>query len=143
MVLTSVVISFHRPLRPATSACPPIMPSTPTSFATRCTSLQNIDRRSTMLLIVSLRISISPLASTSIFRLMSPFAMACVTVDIPLTYKTRPKISTCSLCINVQTNLVDKMQAHAGMRPASPKQLATHTQQALQNMHTGAYIDLQ
>lgn len=85
MVFTSVVISFQRPLRPATSAWPPMMPSTPTSLATRCTSLQKMESRSTMLLIVSLRIKISPRASTSIFRLMSPLAMAWVTVEIPRT----------------------------------------------------------
>jgi hypothetical protein len=40
-----------------------------------------------MLLMVSFSTCISPFASTLIFWLMSPFAMACVTVEMLLTYE--------------------------------------------------------
>ncbi len=38
MKLTLSVRSFHTPETPFTSACPPSLPSVPTSFATRVTS---------------------------------------------------------------------------------------------------------
>ena len=69
----------HVPDTPATSAWPPSLPSVPTSFATRVTSAANELSWSTIVLMVSLSSSISPLASTVIFFDRSPFATAVVT----------------------------------------------------------------
>ncbi len=52
MVLTDSVRSFHEPDIPRTLACPPSLPSVPTSLATRVTSSVNVDSWSTRLLTV-------------------------------------------------------------------------------------------
>ncbi len=76
---TFSVRSRHVPLTPSTSAWPPRTPSVPTSRATRVTSAANAESWSTIVLIVSLRRSTSPRASTVIFCVRSPFATAVVT----------------------------------------------------------------
>ncbi len=43
IVLTESVRSFHEPDMPRTRACPPSLPSVPTSLATRVTSSVNVD----------------------------------------------------------------------------------------------------
>src|SRR5215211_5312179 len=68
MKFTESVRSFHVPLTPSTRACPPRMPSVPTSRATRVTSDANAESWSTIVLIVFLSASTSPFASTVIFR---------------------------------------------------------------------------
>src|SRR5439155_1423976 len=67
---------------PLTSACPPSLPSLPTSRATRVTSLANEPSWSTIVLIVFLSSRISPLTSTVIFLDRSPRATAVVTSAI-------------------------------------------------------------
>jgi len=52
MKFTLSVRSFHVPATPFTSACPPSLPSVPTSRATRVTSLANELSWSTMVLMV-------------------------------------------------------------------------------------------
>ena len=79
--LTLSVRSFHVPDTPLTSACPPSLPSVPTSFATRVTSAANELSWSTILLITSLIWRISPFTSTVIFRVRSPFAIAVATLE--------------------------------------------------------------
>ena len=53
--LTLSVRSFQVPETSRTSACPPSLPSVPTSLATRVTSAAKMQSWSTMVLIVSLR----------------------------------------------------------------------------------------
>src|SRR5665647_414899 len=79
MPFTESVRSFHVPATPGTFAWPPNTPSVPTSRATRVTSEANPLSWSTMVLMVFLSSSTSPLASAVIFRLRSPLATAVVT----------------------------------------------------------------
>ena len=79
MKLTLSPRSFHTPASPRTSACPPSLPSEPTSRATRVTSDPNERSWSTIVLIVSFSSRISPLTSTVIFLDKSPIATAVVT----------------------------------------------------------------
>ena len=79
MKLTLSVRSFQVPLTPLTVAWPPSFPSVPTSRATRVTSSANERSWSTIVLIVFLSSRTSPLTSTVIFLLRSPFATAVVT----------------------------------------------------------------
>ena len=67
MRFTLSVRSFQVPATPLTTACPPKVPSVPTSRATRVTSEEKVFRLSTIWLIVSLRRLSSPSASTVIF----------------------------------------------------------------------------
>ncbi len=67
------------PETPRTSACPPSLPSTPTSLASRVTSTAKEPSWSTMVLTVFLSSRISPRASTAILRVRSPRATAVVT----------------------------------------------------------------
>ena len=73
------VRSFHVPPTPRTIACPPSLPSVPTSRATRVTSPANALSWSTMVLMVSFSSRISPRTSTVIFFDRSPPATAVVT----------------------------------------------------------------
>ncbi len=86
MKFTDSVRSFHVPETPATSACPPSLPSEPTSRATRVTSPANELSWSTMMLIVFFSSKISPRASTVILRERSPFATAVVTLAMLRTW---------------------------------------------------------
>ncbi len=89
MKLTLSVRSFQVPLTPLTFACPPRIPSVPTSRATRVTSSAKDESWSTIVLIVFLRRRISPLASTVIFRERSPWATAVVTSAMFRTWSVR------------------------------------------------------
>ncbi len=60
MVLTESVRSFQEPDMPRTRACPPSLPSVPTSLATRVTSSVNDDSWSTRLLTVRPTLRNSP-----------------------------------------------------------------------------------
>ncbi len=79
MMFTLSVRSFHVPATPRTFACPPSLPSVPTSRATRVTSAANDESWSTMVLTVFFNSRISPLTSTVILRDRSPAATALVT----------------------------------------------------------------
>ena len=79
MKLTLSVRPFHVPATPVTTACPPSLPSVPTSRATRVTSEAKAFSWSTIVLMVFFSSRISPLTSTVILRERSPFAMAVAT----------------------------------------------------------------
>ena len=79
MKFTLSVRSFHVPPTPGTCACPPSLPSVPTSRATRVTSEANAFNWSTIVLMVFLSSRISPFTSTVILRDRSPRATAVVT----------------------------------------------------------------
>ena len=79
MTLTLSVRSFQVPATPGTFACPPSLPSVPTSRATRVTSAAKALSWSTMVLMVFLSSKISPFTSTVIFCERSPLATAVVT----------------------------------------------------------------
>ena len=80
--LTDSVSWRQVPLTSSTSACPPRIPSVPTSRATRVTSTAKDESCSTIVLIVSASAATSPLASTVIVRDRSPPATAVVTSAI-------------------------------------------------------------
>src|SRR5258708_7170821 len=82
MRLTLSVRSFHVPATPFTSACPPSLPSVPTSRATRVTSDANEESWSTIVLMVFFSSRISPLTLTVIFFERSPLATAVVTAAL-------------------------------------------------------------
>ena len=86
---TLSVRSFHVPPTPFTSACPPSLPSVPTSRATRVTSEANEPSWSTIVLIVILSSRISPRTSTVIFLERFPLATAVVTSAMLRTWLVR------------------------------------------------------
>ena len=77
--LTLSVRSFQVPATPGTSACPPSLPSVPTSRATRLTSEANAFSWSTIVLMVFFSSRISPFTSTVILRDRSPRAIEVAT----------------------------------------------------------------
>ena len=87
--LTESVRFFHVPATPGTTACPPSLPSVPTSRATRVTSEANPLSWSTIVLMVSFSSRISPLTSTVILRERSPRATAVVTSAMLRTWAVR------------------------------------------------------
>ena len=87
--LTFSVRPFHVPAAPGTFACPPSLPSTPTSRATVVTWSANVASVSIMLLIVLVSAAISPFASTVSFCCRSPFATAVTTRAMPRTWLVR------------------------------------------------------
>ena len=89
MKFTDSVRSFQVPARLFTSACPPSLPSVPTSSATRVTSAANDDSWSTMVFTVVFSARNSPLTSTSIFLDRSPLATAVVTSAMLRTWLVR------------------------------------------------------
>ena len=89
MKLTESVRSFQVPATPRTSACPPSLPSVPTSRATRVTSEAKPLSWSTIVLIVFLSSRISPRTSTVIFFERSPLATAVVTSAMLRTCEVR------------------------------------------------------
>ena len=89
MRFTLSVRSFHVPATPFTSACPPSLPSVPTSRATRVTSDANDESWSTIVLMVSFSSRISPRTSTVIFFDRSPVATAVVTSAMLRTWPVR------------------------------------------------------
>ena len=86
---TLSVRSFQVPETPLTSACPPSLPSVPTSRATRVTSLAKDESWSTIVLMVFFSSRISPFTSTVIFLERSPVATAVVTSAMFLTCAVR------------------------------------------------------
>jgi len=97
--LTLSVKSFHVPDTPLTSACPPSLPSVPTSLATRVTSAAKELSWSTMILMVFLSSEISPLASTMIFWDKSPLATAVVTLAMLRTWLVKLPAKTFTLSV--------------------------------------------
>ena len=89
MALTESVRSFQVPATPGTTACPPSLPSVPTSRATRVTSEANDRSWSTMVLMASLSCRISPRTSTVILRERSPLATAVATSAMLRTWPVR------------------------------------------------------
>src|ERR1019366_6209086 len=89
MAFTESVRSFHVPATPGTFACPPSLPSLPTSRATRVTSAANERNCSTIVFSVSLSWRISPFTSTVILRDKSPRATAVVTSAMFRTWPVR------------------------------------------------------
>ena len=83
--LTLSVRSFQVPAAPGTSAWPPSLPWTPTSRATDVTWSANVASVSIMLLMVSDRAAISPLACTVSFCFKSPLATPVTTLAMPRT----------------------------------------------------------
>ena len=83
--LTLSVRSFQVPAAPGTSAWPPSLPSTPTSRATPVTWSAKVARVSIMLLMVSARAAISPLACKISFCFSSPLATPVTTLAMPRT----------------------------------------------------------
>ena len=79
IMFTLSVRSFQVPPTPSTFACPPSLPSEPTSRATRVTSEAKLFSWSTMVLMVDFSSKISPFTSTVIFFDRSPLATAVVT----------------------------------------------------------------
>ena len=87
--LTLSVRSFQVPATPGTSACPPSLPSVPTSRATRVTCSANSRSVSVSEFIVSASSATSPRAPTVIFCDRSPFATAVATWEIDRTCPVR------------------------------------------------------
>ncbi len=87
MEFTESVRSFHVPATPCTSACPPRLPSVPTSRATRVTSAAKDESWSTIVLMVFFSSRISPFTSTVILCERSPFATAVVTSAMFRTWR--------------------------------------------------------
>ena len=86
---TLSVRSFQVPATPGTWACPPSLPSVPTSRATRVTSEAKPLSWSTMVLMVFFRARISPRTSTVILRERSPRATAVVRSALLRTWVVR------------------------------------------------------
>jgi hypothetical protein len=89
MKFTESVRSFQVPATFGTSACPPRMPSVPTSRATPVTWSAKIARVSVISLMVSASSATSPRASTVIFWVRSPRATAWETCEIERTWLVR------------------------------------------------------
>ena len=89
IMFTESVRSFQVPPTPLTSACPPSLPSVPTSRATRVTSKANEFNCSTIVLMVFLRSRISPFTSMATVFERSPDATAFVTSAILRTWAVR------------------------------------------------------
>ena len=90
------------PDTPRTWACPPSLPSVPTSRATRVTSSANEDSWSTIVLTVDFSSRISPRASTVIFWLRSPRATAVVTWAMLRTCPVRLKAMQLTLSVRLR-----------------------------------------
>ena len=116
--LTFSVSRFQVPDTPSTSACPPSLPSRPTSRATRVTSAANDDSWSTIVLIVVLSARISPRASTSIFLVRSPWATAVVTWAMFRTWLVR--LLAIELTLSVRSFQVPATLGTAAWPPSMP-----------------------
>ena len=95
---TESVRSFHVPATPFTFACPPSLPSVPTSRATRVTSAEKFASCSTILLIVfavrrNSPSSGRPSSSSAMLFDRSPWATAPMTLAASVVGWTRSSIS--------------------------------------------------
>ncbi len=122
---TLSVRSRQVPAAPGTLAWPPSLPSTPTSLATRVTSLANELSWSTILLTVLFSSRSSPRASTSIFCERSPLATAVVTSAMLRTCDVRFQARRFTLSVrSFQVPLIFT-SAWPPSLPSMPTSLAT------------------
>ena len=126
MRLTLSVRSFQTPATPRTCAWPPSFPSTPTSRATRVTSLAKPLSWSTMVLMVFFSSRNSPRASTVIFLERSPVATAVVTSAMLRTWFVRLPASSLTLSVrSFQTPATPGTSAWPPSLPCTPTSRAT------------------
>ncbi len=131
IVLTESVKSFHVPATPSTTAWPPRRPSVPTSRATRVTSPANALSWSTIVLIVPLSSSTSPLTSTVIFFERSPLATAVVTSAMLRTWLVRlPAIVLTESVRSFHVPATPRTSACPPSRPSEPTSRATRVTSA-------------
>ncbi len=124
--LTLSVRSFHVPATPGTCAWPPSLPSVPTSRATRVTSEANAFSWSTIVLMVFLSSSTSPLTSTVILRERSPRATAVVTSAMLRTCVVRLAASRLTLSVrSFHVPATPGTTAWPPSRPSVPTSRAT------------------
>ena len=117
-VLTLSVRSFQVPATPGTSACPPRLPSVPTSRATRVTSAANAFNWSTIVLMASFNCKISPRTSTVIFSDRSPLATAIVTSAMLRTWLVR--LLAIALTLSVRSFQVPATPGTSACPPSLP-----------------------
>ena len=131
IALTLSVRPFQTPATPVTSACPPSLPSVPTSFATRVTSAAKALSWSTILFMVSLIWRISPRTSTVIFCVRSPFAMAVATLETSRSWTVRlPAIALTLSVRSFQTPATPFTTACPPSLPSVPTSFATRVTSA-------------
>ena len=131
MKFTVSVRSFQVPATPGTCACPPSLPSVPTSRATRVTSPAKAFSWSTMVLMVFLSSRISPLTSTVILRDRSPRATAVVTSAMLRTCVVRLAASRLTLSVrSFQVPPTPGTTAWPPSRPSVPTSRATRVTSA-------------
>ena len=116
--LTLSVRSFQVPDTPLTRACPPSLPSVPTSPATRVTSSANAESWSTIVFTVVLSCRISPWASTVILRDRSPWATAVVTSAMLRTWSVR--LRAIELTLSVRSRHVPAAPRTRAWPPSLP-----------------------
>ncbi len=128
---------FHVPETPGTSACPPSLPSAPTSRATRVTSLAKPDSWSTIVFTIlpvrrnSPRIG-RPSTSRSIFCERSPWATAPITRSTSLTGWPRSKTSSLTaLMASRHPPVAPRIDARSESRPFLPTSSATRPSSAV------------
>ena len=123
---TLLVRSAQVPATPSTCACPPSLPSEPTSRATRVTSEANELSWSTMVLMVFFSSAISPFTSTVIFLDKSPSATAVVTSAMLRTWPVRLAASSLTLSVkSFQMPPTPSTCACPPSRPSVPTSRAT------------------
>ncbi len=126
IAFTESVRSFQVPATPGTMACPPSLPSVPTSRATRVTSEAKDRSWSTMVLMASFNCRISPRTSTVIFLERSPLATAIVTSAILRTWPVRLLAIELTLSVrSFQTPVTSGTWAWPPSLPSVPTSRAT------------------
>ncbi|MFM9436741.1 hypothetical protein ACFDR9_003826 [Janthinobacterium sp. CG_23.3] len=126
IALTLSVKSFQTPETSFTWAWPPSLPSVPTSRATRVTSPAKLFNWSTMMLMVLLSSSTSPLTSAVILRDRSPRATAVVTSAMLRTWPVRLLAIALTLSVrSFQTPATSLTWAWPPSLPSVPTSRAT------------------
>ena len=129
--LTESVRSFQVPDTPSTLACPPSLPSVPTSRATRVTSAANELSWSTSVLMVFFSSSISPFTSAVIFCDRSPLATAVVTWAMLRTWPVRLPAMKLTLSVrSFQVPATSRTSACPPSLPSVPTSRATRVTSA-------------
>ncbi len=106
------------PAAPLTMACPPSLPSVPTSRATRVTSEANELSWSTIVLMVFLSCRISPRTSTVMVLDRSPLATAVVTSAMFRTWLVR--FDAIELTLSVRSFQVPPTPSTTAWPPSLP-----------------------
>ena len=141
MKFTDSVRSFHVPDTPCTSACPPSLPSVPTSRATRVTSAANERSWSTIVLTVFLSSSTSPFTSTVILRERSPAATAFVTSAMLRTCEVRlPAMKFTDSVRSFQVPATPCTSAWPPSFPSVPTSLATRVTSAAKDRSVSTIV---